>query len=217
MKEFFIKRKIRRYTRHLDKHRDDPVYLEKLGDLNAQVSRTEAAIKYYQKAIETYYQDNLQVGNESEFIMNLCWKLLEIDPVNTPACRALGQEYCGLGEFEESIRLYKAFAGKLVKAEQYQEAIVYYRNALVLQPDDIGLRQNCFSLLWRLRKKKEAVQELRKIAELAEKAEDIAKALECYHKAVKIMPSDSELQRELTRLKHLARDVEKPLRLVVNK
>lgn len=217
MKDFFIKRKIEKYEQHLDEHLDDPVYFKKLGDLCLQLSRTEPAIEYYQDAIDAYYQDNSRVGEGNDFIFEICWKLLEIDPLNTLACGTLGQEYCGLGEFDEAITLYKTFASKLIEAAQYDDAIVYFRNALVLQPDDIEVRQNCFSLLWHLRRKEEAVQELRKIAELAEKTENITKALECYNKAVNIMPSDSELQTELKRLKQLAGNVEKPLRLVVNK
>jgi tetratricopeptide (TPR) repeat protein len=71
-------------------------------------------------------------------------------------------------------------------------------------------------LLWRLRRKEEAIQELRKIAEIAERMGNIAKAVECYQKALKILPSNSEFQTELRRLVRLNKRDGNQLRLVVN-
>ncbi len=217
MKEFFIKKKIKTYTANLAKHLHDPLYCEKLADMCRQVAQEESAAQYYQTAIKAYYHEESLLGEDKEFILKLCWKLLELDRLNELAHRTLGQEYCSIKEFDEAVELYKSFARELLQVKRYAEAIEQYRNALVLQPDDVGLHHQCFSLLWRLRRRKEAVQELRKIAELVEKKGNVAKALECYAKAVKIMPSDVELQRELLRLRKMTRTVEKPLRLVVNK
>ncbi len=216
MKEFFLKRKIKKYERNIDEYFDDPVYLRKLAKIYLQISQQESAIKYYHKAIEAYYQDNSRLGKDNEFILEVCWKLLEIEPMDIVAHRTLGQEYCSLGEFEEAAKLYKSFASKLAKVGQYNEAILQYRNALVLFPDDMKGRQNCFSLLWKLHKKEEAIQELRKIAEIAERTGEVAKAVECYQKAVKILPSSSEFHTELRRLIQLSRRNENQLRLVVN-
>jgi tetratricopeptide (TPR) repeat protein len=216
MRSFWAKRKIVKYRRWLAKHGDDAEYFQKVAELYGQISQPMSAVEYYEKAIKAYYREDSRLGAHNDFILHLCWKLFEIDPLNVLACTTLGQEYCGLGEFEEAVELYTSFAGKLVKAAQYDKAIEQYRNALVLVPGDVEVRQRCFALLWRLRRTKEAVQELRKIAELAEHAGNVAKALECYKKAVKIMPSDSVLQTELNRLRQQARAMETPFRLVVN-
>ena len=217
MKEFFVKRKIKKYEQRLSKHDNDPQYFRELAELYLKISQHEPAAKYYQKAIEAYYRDDSQVGEDKEFIIEVCWELLAIEPLSKLACRTLGQEYCGLGEFNEAVQLYKSFADKLIKAARYDEAIVQYSNVLVLVPDNIEIRQEYFSLLWRLRRKEEAVQELRKIAKLAEQAGDIAKALDCYKKSLKIVPSDPELRAELVRVTQVARNTGKPLRLIVNK
>jgi tetratricopeptide (TPR) repeat protein len=217
MREFFIRRKIEKYKHRLVKHGDDSLYFQKVAELYLQISQQESAVEYYQKAIEAYYRNDSRLGEDNDFILEVCWKLLEIDPINALTYRILGQEYCGLGEFDEAVKLYKSFAKKLINIAQYEEAIAQYRNVLVLVPEDIEIREEVFSLLWRLRRKEEAVQELKKIADLAEKAENIAKALECYKKAVEIMPAHPDLQTELTRVTQLARNMEKPLRLVVNK
>jgi tetratricopeptide (TPR) repeat protein len=216
MKEFLLRRKIRKYERNISEHFDDPAYLQKLAEMYVQVSQRKSAIECYHKAIEAYYQDDSRLGKDNEFILALCWSLLKLEPLDILAHRTLGQEYCSLGEFEEAARLYKSFAVKLAKVGQYDEAILQYRNAFVLFPDDISGRQKCFSLLWRLHRIEEAIQELRKIAELAEGRGNITKAVECYQKALKIMPSRSEFQTELRRLVQLNRRGENQLRLVVN-
>ncbi|MBD3308212.1 tetratricopeptide repeat protein [candidate division KSB3 bacterium] len=213
----FIKRKIRKYEKRLAAHANDPEYIQDLADLYVQISQPDKARTYYQQAIETYYQRHSRLGEDTTFILDVCGKLLEIDPLNLLAHETLGQEYCSLGEFDDALKLYTAFARKLVQAGQYAKAIEQYRHVLVLTPHDIEIRQQCFSLLWKLRKKNEAIQELEKIAELAERQGNLVKAVECYRKAVKIMPSNSRLQAELSRVSQLTRTLEKPLRLVVNK
>lgn len=216
MKEFLLRRKIKKYERNIEAHADDPVYLQELAQLYQQLSEQDTAITYYQKAIEAYYQDDSRLGVNNEFILDVCWTLLELDARNGLAYQTLGQEYCSLGEFEEAAKLYKSFAAKLAKAGQYDNAILQYRNALVLFPDDLKGRQSCFSLLWKLRRKEEAVQELRKIADIAERKGYITKAVECYQKALKIMPSNAEFQKELRRLIQTHRRGHNQLRLVVN-
>ncbi len=217
MKEFFIRRKIEKYRRLLTKHGNDPRYFRHIAELYKQLSKKEKAAHAYQQAIETYYQNGARLGSENEFVMELCWALLDVDPLNTLAHKTLGQEYCGVGEFDEAADLYTSFAKKLLKTGQYREAIEQYRNVLVFKPDNIVVRQNLVSLLWRFRRKAEVLQELQKIAELSERAGNVVKALECYKKAVKISPSESELQAELQRLTQCVRTMETPLRLVVNK
>jgi tetratricopeptide (TPR) repeat protein len=216
MKEFWLRRKIKQYEQNLEEHCDDPVYLRELAELYVQLSQRTEAITYYHKAIEAYYQDNSRLGRNNEFILELCWALLKLEPMGRIALNTLGQEYCSLGEFEDATQLYHTFADELAKTDQYDEAILQYRNALVLSPDNIEIRQKCFSLLWRLRKKEEAIQELRKIAEIAERMGNIPKAVECYQKALKILPADSEFHVELRRLVQLNRSDKNPLRLVVN-
>jgi tetratricopeptide (TPR) repeat protein len=216
MKDFLLRRKLKKYEQNVNAHVNDPVYLQELASLYQRSSDQDAAITYYQKAIEAYYQDDSRLGVNNEFILQLCWTLLELDPRNALAYQTLGQEYCSLGEFEEAAQLYKSFAAKLAKAGQHDEAISQYRNVLVLFPDDIKTRQSCFSLLWKRHLKEEAVQELKKIAEIAESKGYIAKAVQCYQKALKIKPSDTEFQQELRRLIQTHRRGNNQLRLVVN-
>lgn len=216
MKAFFLKRKIKKYVRKLEKDGADPVYLRKLGSLYARIAERDAAIAAYRQCIEAYYQDDSRLGKDNEFILAVCEALLQLDPLDRVAHRTLGQEYCSLGEFAKAAELYKACAVTLANAGQSQEAILEYRNALVLFPENLKWRQECFGLLWKLHRQDEAVQELKKIAALAESMGNISKALECYQKALKIAPADAELQTELRRLGHLNRPGEKQLRLVVN-
>jgi tetratricopeptide (TPR) repeat protein len=216
MKEFFLRRKIKKYERALAKYGDNPAYFHKLADWYSQLAQREAAIAYYHKAIETYYQDDSRLGQHNEFIIGVCGALLKLDPMDAMAHRTLGQEYCSLGEFEQAAELYKMFALKLIQTGQYHDAILQYRNALVLFPENLKWRQECFALLWKLHQKEEAVQELCKIAELAEKMGYLAKAAECYQKALKIMPNNIELQAELRRLGLMNRHTANQLRLVVN-
>jgi tetratricopeptide (TPR) repeat protein len=217
MKNIFLKRKIRTYTKRVEKNPNDPVLCVELAEFYLELSQPERAADYYQRAIETYYQEDSRLGEDKDFILEVCWKLLEIDPLHALAHRMLGQEYCQLGEFDEAIDLYAAYAARLTEAALYEEAIAQYRNVLVLNPGDIAIHQKCFSLLWKLHRKEDAVQELRKIAELAEKAGHLAKVIECYKKALKIMPSHGELQAELHRVAKLIHTRKHPLRLVVNK
>ena len=217
MKDFFTKQKIKRYTRSLTKYGDDPLSLDKIADLYAQLSQEHKAREYYERAIEAYYQHDTRLGSDNEFIVTLCWKLLDLDPLNELAHRTLGQEFCGLSRFDDAASLYQHFAEKLTRGGHYEQAIAQYRNVLVICPEKIEVRQHLVALLWRFRRKEETVQELKKIAEQAEKSGNIAKALECYQKAVKILPADSLLQVELRRISQHTRHIEKPLRLVVNK
>jgi tetratricopeptide (TPR) repeat protein len=216
MKEFLLARKIKKYERNLRAHGAEPVYLEKLARLYVQISERETACQYYRQAIEVYYQDDSRLGQNNEFIIAVCWALLELDPLYVVAHQTLGQEYCSLGKFAEAAQLYKLFAVKLAKVGQYQDAILQYRNAFVLLPDDIPGRQECFVLLWKLRRKEEALVELQRIAEIAERMGKLAKAVECYQKALKIAPADPELQAELRRLLQVNRRSDNQLRLVVN-
>lgn len=216
MKHFFLKRKIRKYTKRLEKQHTNPILCVELAELYLNLSQPEQAAEYYQQAIETYYQEDSSLGEDRDFIVEVCWKLLDIDPLHSLAHRMLGQEYCQLGEFDEAIELYTAYASRLTQAALYEEAIAQYRNVLVLAPDDILIHQKCFSLLWKLHRKEQAVQELRKIAELAEKAGQLGKVIECYKKALKIMPAHAELQAELRRVAKVIHNRKQPLRLVVN-
>lgn len=216
MKGFLLKRKIQKYEQQRDTHTDDPVFFRDLAALYRKDEHVEAAIDCYQQAIETYYREDSRLGVNNEFILDVCWNLLELDPLNIFGHQTIGQELCGLNEFEEAARLYTSFAARLAQAGQYEDAITQYRNAFVLTPNDIKGRQQCFALLWKLRRKNEAVQELRKIADLAEQKGFTAKAVECYQKALKIRPSSPELQAELRRLIHTQRHQHNQLRLVVN-
>jgi tetratricopeptide (TPR) repeat protein len=216
MKGLLLKRKIQKYERQRDIHGDDPVFFHDLAVFYRKDEQVEAAIDCYQDAIEAYYREDSRLGVNNEFILEVCWNLLEIDPLNILGHQTIGQELCGLNEFEEAARLYRSFATKLAQAGQYEEAITQYRNAFVLTPDDIKGRQQCFALLWKLRRKNEAVQELLKIAALAEQKGLTAKAVECYQKALKIRPSSPELKAELRRLVHTQRHQHNQLRLVVN-
>jgi tetratricopeptide (TPR) repeat protein len=216
MQEFFVKRKIQKYEVKREAHADNPEFLEELAGLYQKLSRREKAIECYQCAIEAYYREDSRLGVDNEFILGVCWHLLELDPLNLLAHQTLGQEFCGLGEFEEAVHVYKSFALKLARAGRYEDAIAQYRHAFVLVSDDIKGRQQCFSLLWKLRRKEEAVQELRKIADIAEHKGAIAKAVECYQKALKIYPSNPELRAALRRLVQVHRQENNQLRLVVN-
>ncbi len=218
MKAFWVKRKISKLERKLDDHWDDPVYLRELATLYTQLEQRDTALRYYHEAIEAYYHEDSRLGEDNDFILHVCWETLELAPLDRLAHKTLGQEYCGLSEFEEAARLYKAFAEQLIAAGQYDEAIVQYQNAFVLTPDDLRGRQRYFSLLWRMRRKKEAVQELKHIAEIAERTGHLLKAIECYRKALKIMPTDTALQQELERLvQRNKQGGQAQLRLVVNR
>lgn len=216
MKNFFVRQKIKKHTRSLTKYGDDPLSLGKIADLYAQLSQENKARECYERAIKSYYQHDTRLGSDNDFILTLCWKMLEIDPINELAYRTLGQEFCGLSRFNDAAILYQRFAEKLVRVGDYEQAITQYRNVLVICPEKVEIRQRLVALLWRFRRKEETVQELKKIAELAEKDGNVAKALECYKKAVAILPVDSLLQAELRRISQRVRHMEKPLRLVVN-
>ena len=216
MKQFWLNRKIRKCEQQRDVRADDPVFFDELATLYKKSDQVEAAIDCYQHAIEAYYREDSRLGVNNEFILNVCNNLCELDALNPLAHQTIGQELCGLSQFDDAARLYTGFAAKLAAAGRYEEAIHQYRNAFVLHPDDIKGRQQCFALLWKLRRKDEAVQELRKIAELAEQKGLLAKAVECYTKALKIRPSSPELQAELRRLVHTHRHQPGQLRLVVN-
>ncbi len=216
MKRFWLNRKIQKYERQRDVRADDPVFFRDFAILYRKAEHVEAAIDCYRHAIEAYYREDSRLGVNNNFILDVCRSLRELDPLNVLAHHTIGQELCGLNEFDEAARLYTTFATKLAQAGHYEEAIDQYRNAFVLRPDDIKGRQQCFALLWKLRRKDEAVQELRKIAELAERKGLLTKAVECYNKALKIRPASSELQAELRRLVHTHRHQHNQLRLVVN-
>jgi len=216
MKRFWLKRKIQKYERRRVNHADDPVFLYNLATLYRKDEQVEAAIACCQQVIGAYYREESRLGVDNDFILDVGWNLRELDPLNALAHQTIGQELCGLCDFEGAARLYRSFAAELAQAGQYEEAIDQYRNAFVLHSDDIKSRQQCFALLWKLRRKDEAVQELRKIAGLAEQKGLLSKAVECYNKALKIRPSNPELQAELSRLVHTHRHQHNQLRLVVN-
>lgn len=216
MKEFLLKRKLKKYEQRLPAYADDAAYLFQGVLLYQQLSQREAAIATGHKAIEAYYQSNSRLGVNNELIFKICHTLLELDATDVLAHQTLGQEYCGLGEFETAAKLYVTLGATLAKTGRYEEALSQYQNVLVLFPDDIKVRQNCFLLLWKLHRKEDAVQELKRIAEIAERKGQVAKSVECYRKAIKIMPSRTEFHQELRRLLHSHRQGENQLRLVVN-
>ena len=216
MKQFLTKWKIKKHRARLEKYGADATELFTLAQLYRQLAQDEQARESYQEAIEAYYQAGTRVGQDNEFIVMVCWALLALDPVNELAYRTLGQEFCGSCEFEQAVELYTHFAQKLVEAMRFDDAIAQYRNALVLRPENLELHQGLLTVLWRLHRKEEVVQELKTIAGLAEKAHDHGKAIECYRNALKIRPADILLKTELARLVQRVRTMEKPLRLVVN-
>jgi tetratricopeptide (TPR) repeat protein len=216
MQNVWVNWKIKKYERKLEAQGENPEYLYALACLYKKLSEHDAARKYYHQAITAYYQQNSRLGLHNEFIFTVCTDLLDLDATDILAHQTLGQEYCSLGEFQEAAKLYSSLAGQLMKAGQFEDALQQYRNVLVLFPEDIKIRQHCFLALWKLHRREDAVQELRKIAELAEQKGLVAKAVECYQKALKIMPAHTESQQELRRLLHTRGPRENQLRLVVN-
>lgn len=216
MHNIWVTWKIKKYERRLAVHGDDPKDLYALAGLYKQISAHDVAREYCHRAITAYYQHNSRLGRHNEFIFTVCRDLLVLDPTDILAHHTLGQEYCSLGEFKEAAKLYTSLAGQLMKAGHVADALQQYRNVLVLFPEDIKIRQHCFLALWKLRRREDAVQELRKIAEIAEQKGLFAKAVECYRKALKIMPAHTEFQQELRRLLHTHRPRASQLRLVVN-
>lgn len=216
IKEFWIKHQIRAYFRRIEKYGEQPEYLKKVAELLTQIGNIEQAKRYYQQAIDAYYREGGRLGDGRAFIFDVCESLLALDPLNVAAYSTLGQEYCGLNEFETASRLYQRFAVQLVKAGRIDEAIMQYRNVLIFFPDHLEIRERLLALLIRVRKRDESVQELRKIAELSEKMGRVGKAMVCYKKALQLMPSHAEIRAALKRLASRARTSERSLRLVVN-
>ena len=216
MSAFFMKRRIQKHLRRIEKYGEIPEDLKAVADAYAQAAETASAIAFYQRAIEAYYCEGARVGKENAFIFETCHRLLAIDPLNALAYQTLGQEYCGVNAFETASRLYQAFAKKLVDAERYEDAIAQYRNVLVFEPDHFGMRERILSLLLKLRKRTEAAHEFQKLAELAEKMGRSGKAVEYYKNALQLMPSQTEAHAALRRLTKQNRMSEAPLRLVVN-
>lgn len=215
MKLLWAKYRIRRYLRRIEKYGETPEYLKKLAESYLRVGELEQAKTCYQQAIEAYYRGGSRLGDGQPFVFDVCESLLAIDPLNSVAHSTLGQEYCGLNEFEAASRLYRHFAEQLVNDGQLDEAITQYRNVLVFFPDRLDIRERLLSLLVRTRKRQESAQELRKIAEILENMGQTGKAIAYYKKALQLMPS-AECQSALKRLSPRVRTNERTLRLVVN-
>ncbi len=216
IKQFLMRRRIRVYLRRVEKYGAVPEYVKKLADLYAQAADIEQAKRLYQQAIEAHYREGGRLGDGQAFVFDVCESLLAIDPLNILAHSTLGQEYCGLNEFDAANQLYQQFAEQLANAGQLDEAILQYRNALVFLPDQIEIRERLLTLLFQARKREECVQELRKIADLSEQMGRSGKAIAYYKKALQLMPSHAECQSALKRLASRVRTSERSLRLVVN-
>ena len=116
MSAFFMKRRIQKHLRRIEKYGEIPEDLKAVADAYAQAAETASAIAVYQRAIEAYYCEGARVGKENAFIFETCHRLLAIDPLNALAYQTLGQEYCGVNAFDTASRLYQVFAKKLVDA-----------------------------------------------------------------------------------------------------
>jgi len=216
IKEWWITHQIRAYLRRIEKYGETSGDLKKLAEFSVQRGDVEEAKMFYQQAIEAYYRDGGRLGDGKAFVFEICEALLQLDPLNSLAHSTLGQEYCGLNEFEMASQLYQRFAEQLARAGRVDEAILQYRNVLVFFPDHFDIRERLLTLLFQARKREECVQELRKIAELSEKIGDRGKAAAYYRKALQLMPSHVETQAALRRLTSRARAGERSLRLMVN-
>ena len=219
IKQLWVKHQIRAYLRRIEKYGERPEYVKTLAELYVRSGNIEEAKLWYQQAIEAHYRGGGRLGDRQPFVFEVCEALLAIDPLNSVAYSTLGQEYCGLSEFERASRLYQDFAEQLVSAGKIDEAIAQYRNVLVFFPERIELRERMLALLVQARKREESAQELRKIAEIAEKMGQTGKAAAYYKKALQLMPSYVECQAALKRLagsRTRAHANERLLRLVVN-
>ncbi len=179
LKQGKIQQALSQYEKILSYSPEDTYVLNRIGDLYAKFEKIDQAKKHFRR-IATHYES---MGFEPQ-AMAIWKKIIKMDPVEAEASFKLAELYQKRNLTMEAKRYYLTAAESFLKNQDYENAKKSYENLLLLEPDNMKLREKIGEVLTMGGKQKEGAEEYLKMAYDLEEQGFIEKAMKNYRKAI---------------------------------
>lgn len=184
LKQGRIQQALTQYEKILSRSPDDPYVLNRIGDLHAKFGKIDEAKNYFRK-IAIHYE---MMGFEPQ-AMAIWKKIIKMDPMEAEASFKLAELFQNRNLMIEAKRYYLTSAESFMNNENYENARKAYEQLLLLEPDNMKLREKIGEVLITAGKDKEGAGEYLKIAADLEEQGFIEKAMKYHRKAITLDPS----------------------------
>jgi len=197
-----LRKKISKYQKQCLENPADIALHLRVAQLHMELGETENAADRYRQAIRILRNSGepLSNANASGWLINLYQQLIAVAPLDVEAYNGLGETYCERREFSKALEVYTSLLQRLIQAGKYREALAQCANMLVLDSNNISIRETYAGLLYRLGMLEKGAAEWKEIAELYLLQNKPEEALTSYFKALELTPLDRGLQEKLLKL-----------------
>ncbi len=184
LKQGRIQQALAQYENILSYSPDDTTVLNRVGDLYAQFGKRSEAKKYFRK-IATHYEAK---GFEPQ-AMAIWKKIIKLDSTDAEACFKLAELFQNRNLMMEAKRYYLTSAESFLEQEDFENAKKSYERLLMLEPDNMKLREKIGEVLITAGMQNQGAEEYLKMASDMERQGLIEKAMKYYRKAVSLNPN----------------------------
>ncbi len=184
LKQGRIQQALAQYEKILSHSPDDTYVLNRIGDLYAQFGKHAEAKKYFKK-IAIHYETK---GFEPQ-AMAIWKKILKLDAMDGEACYKLAELFQNRSLMVEAKRYYLTSAESFMNQEDYDNARKSYERLLLLEPDNMKLREKIGKVLIAAGRQDQGAEEYLRMASDLEKQGSLEKAMKYYRKAIDIDPA----------------------------
>jgi tetratricopeptide (TPR) repeat protein len=183
LKQGRIQQALAQYEDILSYSPDDTYVLNRIGDLYVQFGKHAEAKKYFRK-IAAHYEAK---GFEPQ-AMAIWKKIIKLDAMDAEACFKLAELFQNRSLMMEAKRYYLTSAESFLNQEDYDNAKKSYDRLLLLEPDNMKLREKISEVLITAGKQDQGAEEYLKMASVLEEQGLIEKAMKYYRKAISLDP-----------------------------
>lgn len=197
-----LRKKLSKYQKQCLNNPSNITLQLRVAQLHIELGEIKNAIdRYYQivQVIRDSGQHRVSI-KVSNWLIDIYQRIIDLAPFDKNAYQGLGEEYCQRREFSKALNLYTSFLQKLIQAEKYEDALAQCANILILDPNNLSIRETYVNLLYRLGMSEKCAAELKEIAELYLLQNRPEEAFSYYLKALELNPLDSDLQEKLSKV-----------------
>lgn len=148
------------------------------------------------------YISILEEEGASEELINVCRKVLQLNPEDLKARERLIELYLNYGRIEDAVKESKYLGDILCENKDYKTSEKIFRNILKFFPEDVDVRERIAYLLFHRNQIQKAKTELVNILTHDLKEDNISHAIDICRKIIKIHPQDFNVYHVLGRLAH---------------